>query len=238
MFGWLFSSCPVDLMAQRWIEKRLRWLTEQFGEDLLLSAPNVVPTDVFFPDRFSPDEEGAEALVARVATYMHVPMDVVELRFFDGPVGGLLVNEAGHTIGGTAGLYQEGDERFLVHLNRCDLAEPMSLVGTIAHARLLGENRISPDAYDNELLTDLTVVFHGLGVFLANMPRAWPSDSQLWPGTGLVRPEYMTIGMFAYALALRSELRFETDLSWSRHLTRGARSEFNQAMRFLRKQAK
>ncbi|MEO0359296.1 MAG: proton-conducting transporter membrane subunit, partial [Pseudomonadota bacterium] len=29
------------------------------------------------------------------------------------------------------------------------------------------------DEFDNELLTDLTVVFHGLGIFLGNGPRNW-----------------------------------------------------------------
>ena len=31
MFGWLFASCPVDPHAKRWIEQRLRWLTDEFG---------------------------------------------------------------------------------------------------------------------------------------------------------------------------------------------------------------
>jgi hypothetical protein len=39
------------------------------------------------------------------------------------------------------------------------------------------------DAYDNELLTDLTVVVFGLGIFLANLPR-WASQNKKWPGTG------------------------------------------------------
>jgi hypothetical protein len=48
------------------------------------------------------------------------------------------------------------------------------------------------EEYDNELLTDLTVVVFGLGIFLANMPRNWDSQYKKWPGTDLNMPEYMT----------------------------------------------
>lgn len=113
----------------------------------------------------------------------------------------------------------------------------MALVGTmaheLAHARLLGENRIDPDAFDNELVTDLTVVFHGLGIFLANDPRHWQSHASVWPGTDVFKPEYMTTPMYGYALALRCWLREEPLPSWSRHLERGVRSEFKAALRFL-----
>jgi hypothetical protein len=113
----------------------------------------------------------------------------------------------------------------------------MHLVGTVAHelahVRLLGDNRISADAYDNELTTDLTVVFHGLGIFLANAPRHWQSDAGVWPGTKVFKPEYMTTPMYAYALALRCWLREEPSPSWQKHLKSGIRAEFKQAMKFL-----
>ena len=56
--------------------------------------------------------------------------------------------------------------------------------------------------YDNELLTDLTTVFKGMGIFLANSPRHWDGNYTSWPGTELRKPEYMTGAMFGYALAL------------------------------------
>jgi hypothetical protein len=34
----------------------------------------------------------------------------------------------------------------------------------IAHVRLLGEDRIPRDQWDNELLNDLTVIFHRPGI--------------------------------------------------------------------------
>jgi hypothetical protein len=97
----------------------------------------------------------------------------------------------------------------------------------------MGENRVSGDAFDNELLTDLTVVFHGLGIFLANSPRYWESDATVWPNTSSLKPEYMTTPMYAYALALRSWLREEPFPAWRKHLVPGVRAEFKQAFKFL-----
>jgi len=119
------------------------------------------------------------------------------------------------------------------------LADPMSLVGTLAHElahqRLLGEGRITSDVFDNELLTDLTVVFKGLGIFLANVPRHWDGNYTNWPGTDLRKPEYMTAPMFGYVLALLAWCRGDESPDWQKHLKFGVRGEFRQGLRFLRK---
>ncbi len=75
----------------------------------------------------------------------------------------------------------------------------MGLVGTmaheLAHVRLLGESRIMREVFDNELLTDLTGVHFGLGIFLANTSRNWDSHYSQWPDTDLFKPDYMTAPM-------------------------------------------
>jgi hypothetical protein len=113
----------------------------------------------------------------------------------------------------------------------------MSLVGTIAHelahVRLLGEERIRPTVFDNELLTDLTVVYHGLGIFLANVPRTWESHLTYWPGTDALQTEYMHQAMFGYALAHMAWIRSERKPEWSRHLRPDARASFKQGLDYL-----
>jgi hypothetical protein len=135
-----------------------------------------------------------------------------------------------------AGTFEDGS-RFRIRIDRSQLHEPMTLAGTLAHelshARLLGDNRIDPECFDHELTTDLNVVFHGMGIFLANVPRHWESDARYWPGTQLRAPTYMTGPMLAYAMALRCCQRMEALPSWRSHLTMGVRSEFKQAYRFL-----
>src|SRR5688572_1324138 len=202
LFNWFKSRCPVDPTTRQWIDQRWKWLTNEFGSDLMVGSPTILPTNEFFPDRYDErDDDSVRMLLNRVCEYMQVPVDLVDWKIFSDEGRPQTVNRDGHEIGGAAGLYQEG-ERFAISIERDQRADAMHLVGTavheLAHARLLGENRISADAFDNELLTDLTVVFHGLGIFLANVPRHWQSDTAVWPGTDLYKPEYMTGAMYGY----------------------------------------
>jgi hypothetical protein len=241
MFGWFRATCPVDVVTRQWIDTRWCWLTDQFGGDLLIDSPTVLPTPEFFPDEYDASEEAVRVLVSRVCDCMHVSRYLVDVHFYSEADRPQFVDGDGHELGGTAGLYEEG-ARCTIHLEQSQAHEPMLLVGTIAHElahqRLLGENRLSPDAFDNELLTDLTVVFHGMGIFLANAPRHWTSDATCWPGTELFKPEYMTTPMYGYALALRCWLREEPLPAWRKHLASGVRAEFKQALRFLESEAR
>src|SRR5262249_31338404 len=115
--------------------------------------------------------------------------------------------------------------------------DPMGLVGTIAHelahVRLLGEGRIMREVFDNELLTDLTVVHFGLGIFLTNTPRNWDSQYKKWPDSTLLKPEYMTPPMFGWALAHLAWFRGETKPEWAKYLKMAARANLKQGLRYL-----
>lgn len=227
--------CPIDEVTRNWIESRWKWLTEEFGGEFMIDTPTVLPTDQWFPDPYDRSEDAVRTLVERVSGFMHVPFSLVDLEFYSEDGRPRFVNDNGLEMGGTAGTYEERD-RHHIRIEHNQALEPMHLVGTVAHelshARLLGENRLDPDVYDNELLTDLNVVFHGLGVFLANVPRHWPADATTWPGTSQYKPEYMTTPMFGYALAYRCWLREESP-DWLGHLVPGVRAEFKAGMKFL-----
>lgn len=237
MWPWPSKSCPLDPTTRRWLEHRWRWLTDEFGSDLLLDSLNVLPAPEFFPDEYDQSDEAAAALGNRVCDYMHVSQDLVHFAFYGQGNHPLLVDEKGHAIAtGAAGTFSN-DYRYIIRIERRQFARPMELVGTIAHelshARLLGENRIDPENFDHELVTDLNVVFHGLGIFLANVPRNRPGDIRRWPGTQQIAPLCMTGAMFAYAMALRSCQRMEALPKWRKFLKPSIRAEFKQAYRFL-----
>jgi hypothetical protein len=126
---------------------------------------------------------------------------------------------------------------FTISIDTSGLGDSMALAGTfaheLAHVRLLGEGRLTGTEYDNELLTDLTVVFFGLGILLANSPRTWDSQYTKWPGTSLNKPEYMTTPMFGYALAHLAWFRGEDKPAWTKYLHWNARPDFKQGLRFL-----
>jgi hypothetical protein len=210
---------------------------DEFGHDFMKAAPTVLPTAAFFPDAYDGSGRAVRQLFERVCGYMHVRPELIDLAFYSEGGRPALVDGAGRPIATTAGLYEGGGHRATIHVERRQLHDPMALVGTmaheLAHCRTLGERRCHVGEYDNELLTDLTTVFHGMGVFLANVPRHWESAATTWPGTDAYKPEYMTAAMFGYALALRCWLRREALPDWKRHLAAGVRAEFKAAYRFL-----
>ncbi len=73
-----------------------------------------------------------------------------------------------------SGLRRKAQQDYYSYRNDGYLESSM-LVGTmaheLAHLKLMGERRVTGDEYDNELLTDLTAVFHGFGIFLGNLPK-------------------------------------------------------------------
>jgi len=236
MWPWPSKSCPLDPTTRLWLEGRWRWLVDEFGNKVLLDFPHVLPNHEFFPDPYDASDETAEVLGRRVCDYMQLPVDLVDFEFYSDRSMLHLVNSQGQALGGVAGTFEDGS-RFRIRIERSQALDPMTLVGTLAHelshARLLGDNRIDPDCFDHEMTTDLNVVFHGLGIFLANVPRHWEGDVRHWPGTNQTAPTYMTGPMLAYALALRCCQRMEPLPAWRKHIKPAIRAEFKQAYRFL-----
>lgn len=245
MFGFLRGkpTCPVHPLAKEWVEGRLEWLCEQFGPEVFLVRPVVLPTSDLLPDGFDYSDAAVRRLLDRICGLMGVDVRAVDLKVTKSPnrlVG--FVNESGRAVdAGFGGLYyNEGgsDARTQISIDADELCDLAGLIGTIAHElahhRLLGEGRIDGEAFDNELLTDLTVVFHGLGVLKANSPRNWPGDYTTWPGTDVRKPEYMTEPLYGHALAHAAWLRGEERPVWSRHLQADVRGPFEQGLRYLR----
>jgi hypothetical protein len=239
MFGWLFHpACPCDPAAKTWVEDRLEWLHDEFDDSAFTGRRIVLPTNQFFPDPYDGSKKSVLALLDRVCGYMDVDPDRIQLKLVSGTGRIDLVNQDGLAVAdGAAGTYQEEDDHFIIRIDKSGLHNPMEVVGTLAHelahARLLGESRIMSEIFDNELLTDLTVVHFGLGIFLANAPRNWDSNYSRWPGTKLSKPEYMTPPMFGWALAHLAWFRGEERPEWARYLTPGARANLKEGIRYL-----
>jgi hypothetical protein len=167
----------------------------------------------------------------RVRGYLNVDPDSVELTFFHDGAKSLLAAEL--TGGFAVGTWSEASDvwqKGVIRLGKSILDRPADLVGVMAHElshqRLLGEGHIERDHFDNELLTDLTAVFHGFGVFLANNPRKSTGQLSYWPGTQLYRPEYLSEPMLGYALAHLDWFRDEPKPAWAKALRWAPRAVF------------
>lgn len=240
MFGWFSPTCPVDDAAKQWIESRLRWLATQFGLDVLTRRAIIVPTSDFFPDPINGSKASVHNLLAQVCRYMDADPDLVDLEFIEVKPDLWVVNDEGKYLPTSpGGLYDEQPGRTVIHIATEEMLDLSGLVGTmaheLAHLRLMGEGRVSGDEFDNELLTDLTALYHGFGIFLGNSPRNWEGQYGIWPGTTLRRPEYMSPPMFGYALAHTAWLRGEDKPEWAKFLSFELRPVFKQGLRFLNK---
>jgi hypothetical protein len=240
MLGWFAPHCPVDAAAKQWIEDRLHWLSQQFGRDTFTRRAVILPTSDFFPDGIDGTESSIRNLLDQVCGYMDADPQAVELRLFKPKNGLWVVNEGGKALPtGPGGLYDNQFGRTVIHISTEEMLNLGGLVGTmaheLAHLRLLGEGRLTGGEFDNELLTDLTVVFHGLGLFLGNSPRNWDGQYSTWPNSVLKRPEYMTPPMYGYALAHAAWLRGDTKPEWARFMSLELRSIFKQSLLYLSK---
>jgi hypothetical protein len=241
MFGWFKPTCPCDPAAKRWEEERLQGLSKQFGLHILLERPVVLPTPEFFPDAYDQSLPTVRQLFRRVCQYMEVDPDMVDVELVNDQTPRWM-HEMDPLLGFAAGTWERGDgpwQKGVIRIERGSLDRPSDLVGTmaheLAHQRLLGEGRARANAFDNELLTDLTAVFYGFGIFLANNPRKSTGKLSYWPGTTLRRPEYLSEPMLGYALAHVAWFRNETWPAWASHLRWTPRSVFKEGLRFLQK---
>jgi hypothetical protein len=243
MFGWFRPTCPCDPAAKSWVENRLQWLSRQFGLHILLERPIILPTDAFFPDPYDGSPKTARKMFRRVCGYMGVDPESVEIKLFTDRTPGSLV-AIDPSAGFAAGTWQGGEgpwQKGIIRIERTALDRPADLIGTMAHElshqRLLGEGRADRDAFDNELLTDLTAVYFGFGVFLANNPRKSTGALSYWPGTKLYRPEYISEPILGYTMAHIAWFRDEARPTWAKALRWAPRAVFRQGLRYLQETA-
>lgn len=228
---------PVDSAGKVWVEGRLAWLMHEFGPEPFLARPPRMPNTADFPELRGGST--LQQLYERICAGVGVDPARVPLRIEAEKRGLGLVNDAGHEMGGEAAHYTWDDDGEHILMQSSELADPISLIGTLAHelchARLLGEGRVHGEELDHELLTDLCATYHGFGLFLANSPRAWLSDCGTWPGSKLVRPAYMTVNLYAWALTHQAALVGDRDPAWLAGLRSEPRRLVRDGVRWLAK---
>jgi hypothetical protein len=242
---WPFrAKCPVDDESRSWVDRRMKWLAEEFGMETWRTAKAVEPTEEFFPDKFDGTQETVRLMLDRVCGFMGVDPNRVELQYYrEGAKA-----EISHTVHvattgrGSAGHYIAG-EKEIVGIEESKLGDPTMLVATIAHelahVRLLGEKHLTVREEDHEPLTDLTTVFFGMGIFNANASFQFNQWSQGgWHGWKASTLGYLNESMFGYALGLWTFGRGEENPAWRKHLRVNPRTYMKQAVGFLRAEEK
>ncbi len=239
--NWFTPKCPVSDDDKEWLEECFLWLIEEFGADALRDLRMVLPSDEFFPDRFSADMTFARRILRRICGYMNVDYDVVELRrFTNDDFSPHPLTQTRSTENDACGLYRFYKGKHIVSIESGMLNNPTNLIATIAHelghAKLIGEERLDPEYEDHELLTDLTTIFFGLGIFTANSLFSFEQwTNPFFQGWRASRHGYMTEEMAGYSLALFAYLRNERKPLWVKYLEGNVKFYFKKSLNFLEK---
>src|SRR5262245_17289916 len=125
-------------LEREWLWSALESVLAKRGESVLLEAPIVLPSDRFFPDRFTPDERGVTALAERLLDYAGLGHLNVSIEIFNEEID---VEEVGHD-GKASKWSHEGAVAWFAGIERGTclfgaqagaLRDPLGLVASMAH---------------------------------------------------------------------------------------------------------
>ena len=239
---WFTPKCPINSEDKDWLEDSFLWLVEEFGAESLRKTQMILPNEDFFPDDFTGDVSYLKKTLRRVSGFMGVDYEKIEISLFTDEKPPMLhpLATSDSKGSGTCGLYQKLRSRHLISIEENLLSNPTNLIATIAHelahARLIGENRLSPDCEDQELLTDLTTIFFGLGIFTANsLFRFEQFTNAQYHGWQTSRQGYIDEEMAGYFLALFAFAKSETNPVWMQFLDTNVKHYFKKSLKFLEK---
>ena len=237
LFQWR-PKCPAHQQEKALVDHSFEVLATYLGEDRLREARIIEPTPAFFPDIWDGSAEAASRLFGRVCGFMQVDPRTLELDFWseEREETSLVFGSARRR--GAAGYYSMQDGAEHISLNADELADPESLISTmaheLAHVLLLGRCGMSRDEPHMEAITDIATIYLGLGIFTSNSllrRRAWTSDRA--EGWSLSRKGYISPEMAGWALSLFAWKRGDLKPNWARHLATDGKAYLKMGLRYL-----
>lgn len=237
MFWKKNKKLPITNEDKIWVDEDLNWLKTEFGEEHFKEIKTITPTKNFYNRNFDGTETDAKFILERTMDLMNIQNIDIKLDFFsDSPIemadGTILTTPAdinGHW-NSASGTFQQTENEIIIAIEKEQLKNPISLIATIshelAHYILLGENRIEEN---DEVLTDLTSIFYGFGIFIGNSRFQFSSQNSGWQSSS---QGYLPEQIIAYAMAWLSKQRNEkTD--YSQFLNKSLKKYFDQSLDWL-----
>jgi len=182
---------PADEDCQ-WLLDQLAALIRRHGFETFVTAPLLEPTDTFFPDPWEPTARGVRTVARRLLRYAGLGAYRAVVEVGDGRDETGDLDLLGHTQGsghkGAAAWFAGLDgHACLFGIDERQIAQPDSLVGVmgheVAHAFRAVHGLVVKDDALEEQLTDLTSVYLGMGVLLANSAETFRAKGE-WQAMG------------------------------------------------------
>jgi hypothetical protein len=213
---WPFRRKPaIDADTAIWIIDNFAWLMRAFGRDGFAESKLILPLPQFFPI----ERESGHALALQLFAQMkeHCGMaewdvDLVEddnPMARDMPTGPVMEASQKHALGM---FMTEGNAAQISYVPKL-LQRPEEFIATMAHELahyLLATATEPPPCEDDEIefLTDLTAVYLGFGVFLANTRfRFEPIEDGPMAGWRMGHSGYLPENDLIFALSLFIRLK-------------------------------
>jgi tetratricopeptide (TPR) repeat protein len=171
------SAQSVTDVDKDWIEKNIIWFIETFGLNHLKDDPFILPTKEIFNVDNLYDGIQFQNLFEKICNYWGIDPNEIIVKFFDDMKSKQwstwIYTENSTTPAGLFNqIYTTDEKRFKIEIAKSNLSNPALLVNVISHelghVKLLGSNLIKVNETDMESLTDLSSIFFGFGIFMAN----------------------------------------------------------------------
>ncbi len=236
------DTCPVSDESRDLLEKSFLQLIELFGKETIVNREVLVPHLSSFPIQYDGTVDSALETLNIITNQMDIDFNSINLEFYDNSnhtinsesrTGSTIHVQSDDNSAIPAGQYygKNKNEQFDIAIGHTLLYQPENMVATIAHelahVKLLGEGKIEDN---DEILTELTTIIFGLGIFNANaaFQTAQNNYGFEWQSIG-----YLTQMEWGYALSLFAQLRNEITPSWIDYLTINIQGDFIQAQNYI-----
>lgn len=242
---------PLGCEEWEWQLAAFRWLLDEFGGiEAHRTGILATPDGDCFPDSALTGDARAEELLGQIMGIAGIGDWPVKLAMDDGepgfrPVSQMhaVVPETGKAMGMFRGV-DDGKGGWLAEIvaSRQLLGDEAALVATLAHEVahyfLCGTNRPMPGGEDcHELLTDLTAVALGFGIFLGNNARysrhVYADGGGQWFTAGA--QGYLSERALMGALAISETLAGRDPMTAAPYLKRHLAKDLRDAARYIAK---
>lgn len=230
---------PLDAERRHYFEHNLLWLKHTFPKPTIHKRKVYSPIASDFPIDWKKREETAHDLLSIVCKAMNIHPLEIQLEFFSNgrkmvDMGSYfeIVNSEPNTFEAAGEYFGKNENgKYLVALEEGLLQFPDNLIATLihelAHVKLMGHAKMD---YNDEMLTDLTTVFFGFGIFNANTAFQFNRSNEGWSWRDL---GYLKIDEWAYALALYACFRKESNPEWVQHLNPTIKKLFKKSTEYI-----